>query len=141
MTTLVTGNRSTCIGSDYAIDLTAVVTLAGKFLLNGRDERIARLLSVAVLLVVFVAVVARIIIVRVRITVAVIVVWIIPPICPPWVKPDVEDDSRPVNKPAAVAVPPMLAISIPVAMPPGGMLREHMVVPICSQMISAAKLR
>src|SRR5216110_2026150 len=95
-----------------------------------------RLVGIAVLVVIHLplviagVVVAGIVIVRIRIIVAVgrravaiirkaIVVVVIVRVVrrPPRRKPQIEDHPRSINEGALVAIPPMVAVAVPVAMP------------------------
>src|SRR5215510_1179450 len=95
-----------------------------------------RLIGIAVLIVIHLplviagVVVSGVVIVRIRIIVTVgrravaiirkaivveVIVWVVPG--PPGRKSQIEDHPRSINEGALMAIPPMVAIAVPVAMP------------------------
>ena len=95
--------------------------------------RIVGALNVVIRIALINAGVVAVRIIIIRVVVVRITVWV------PR-ESEIEDEPRAVDKTATVAMPEMVAIPIPIAMPVGRMLREDAVVPIRRKIISIANL-
>src|SRR5262245_35344792 len=106
------------------------------------------LIGIAVLVVIHLAVViagiivTRIVIVRIRIGVVVVgisvtieVIVRVQRVRPPGIESCREDHPCPVNEAAAMTVPPMITVAIPIPMPTPRTLREHVFLPVATEMI------
>ena len=138
MVTLVFCDCGTRFLPEDPVDLAAVISFPRQSFLDGRDRRVAGLIGITILIVIDIAVSAGIIVpisvsvgvaVVIGIAVAIVVIVWVPP-RPPRIKSDVEYHPRAVKEMATMPVPPVIAASVPIAMPSRRMLRGHVVAPI-----------
>src|ERR1043166_8104569 len=141
VTSLKARNRSTCLRTNDAVDRSVVKTVLSQMILrrrNGRGRIFVRRGSVlTVILVVLVAVrIFRII--RVRIVVVVRIIIAVRKSVVPRIKAGIEHDPVAVEEMTTMPVPPMIMITIPIALPVRRTLRDDMIAPFCGQIITAS---
>src|SRR5439155_22122279 len=54
---------------------------------------------------------------------------------PPWIKSDSKDHPRSVDEGAPVTIPPMIAVTVPIAIPIAGTTGEDVFLPVTTKMI------
>src|SRR5262249_28972899 len=111
--------------AEHTIDLSAIIAVVRKALLDRGNGRVTTVIGVTVLVVVLfaavviliVAVSVRIIVVAVAISVDVVIVRIPVRPAPPRPKSNVEDHPRTIKPVATMSVPPVIRVMIPITMP------------------------
>jgi hypothetical protein len=74
------------------------------------------------------------------IAVTVIIIWIpIPPPRPPRIEAKVKPPPESVDEDEAMTMEKMVTIAVPISVPIGRMLREHMILPVRAQIVSISQ--